>query len=393
MTAPKVSVLLLTYNHAPYVRQSLESVLAQETTFPYEVVVCDDASSDGTREIAGEIAARYPDRVVLSMRETHDGMEGTIENFARSLGKCRGEYVATIDGDDYWTDPSKLQRQADLLDARPACVMCFHNCMVEYDDATRAPWELCSLEGRDNLTTEDLLESGVVQTSTMMMRRAFFAGIDAPPELMGDWYTSLLASLEAPVGYVDRVMSVYRQHTSGVWSPMSRGDQWADCVAFYDEVRGRLPARFGEQIDRLVCARSYLAAREYERAGDLVAAQRHDERAARGRLSDGEWEALDALVRGRAGSIEALPNPAPSSARTPGLTSVELRWTSSAESVEVRLGAPDGRLVSRTSGDGETKTGEWVTDGMLFYLQDVSGGRPLTIANTLGVARVRVRER
>ncbi len=132
---PKVSVLVTTYNDERYIRAALEGVLAQDTTFPIEVVI-DGASTDGTQSIIEEFATRYPDQVHLSCRDLNSGDD--IENFLLALEMCQGEYIATLDGDDYWTDAGKLQRQADFLDARPYYPMCFHNCKIEF-------WE----EGRE----------------------------------------------------------------------------------------------------------------------------------------------------------------------------------------------------------------------------------------------------
>ena len=167
---PKVSVLVTTYNHERYVRTALESVFAQETGFPTEVVVCDDGSTDGTPTILREFVALHPGRMRLSCRVSNAGDKG-LANFLSGLELCRGEYIATMDGDDYWIDARKLQRQSDFLDAHPHYSMCFHNCRVEYDDARSEPWETARFLPRDTVTTEDLLQHAMGQMSTIVMRR------------------------------------------------------------------------------------------------------------------------------------------------------------------------------------------------------------------------------
>lgn len=109
-----VSVGILTYNQAQYIRQCLDSVLMQEVDFDYEIVVGDDASSDGTQEILREYATRYPDKFVLLLGENNEGIS---MNYKKVLSACKGEYIALCEGDDYWTDPHKLQIQLDFLES------------------------------------------------------------------------------------------------------------------------------------------------------------------------------------------------------------------------------------------------------------------------------------
>ena len=121
--SPKVSVVMLTYNHEKFIAQAIESVLIQRTNFPIELVVGEDCSTDGTREIVRRYAAARPDIIRLVF---HEKNVGAYENGQDVLAACQGEYIALLEGDDYWTSPDKLQRQADYLDAQPACALCFH---------------------------------------------------------------------------------------------------------------------------------------------------------------------------------------------------------------------------------------------------------------------------
>ncbi len=183
---PKVSVLVITYNHERYIKAALEGVFAQETTFPIEVVISDDASTDGTRSIVGEFAARYPDQVRLSFREKNCG-DGGNENFLLGLEMCRGEYIATLDGDDYWTDIGKLQRQADLLDARSDYPLYFHNCKVEYENGDREPWEMVHRPfPMESVTTRDLLKDAMVQALSLKGQPAWLEPYCAGYGLTGD---------------------------------------------------------------------------------------------------------------------------------------------------------------------------------------------------------------
>src|SRR4051794_38896574 len=113
----------MTYNHAPYIAQALESALAQTLSAPFEILVSEDCSTDGTREIVLRYADRDPRiRLLLS----HSNLRSN-EVVARGLRAARGRYVALLDGDDYWTSPTKLQAQVEFLEARPGFSICFHD--------------------------------------------------------------------------------------------------------------------------------------------------------------------------------------------------------------------------------------------------------------------------
>lgn len=121
--SPLVSVVTITYNHAPYIAKCIEGVLMQRVNFPMEFIIADDCSTDGTREICEEYAAKYPDLIhVLSSA----GNVGAVENEQRAFWGARGKYIATCEGDDYWTDPLKLQRQVEFLETHPDFSVCFH---------------------------------------------------------------------------------------------------------------------------------------------------------------------------------------------------------------------------------------------------------------------------
>ena len=119
---PLVSVCMTAYNHAPYIGRAIEGVLSQRTTFAVELVLSDDCSTDGTGAICRDYAARYPDRIRLLTGDVNVGMRA---NYRRTIEACRGRYVAMCDGDDWWSDPRKLQMQADLLESDPSCGMCY----------------------------------------------------------------------------------------------------------------------------------------------------------------------------------------------------------------------------------------------------------------------------
>jgi glycosyltransferase involved in cell wall biosynthesis len=448
----KVSALVTCFNHERYIRAALESVLAQKTSFPFEIVICDDGSSDGTRAILAEFKARRPERIRLLLPETNLGLGG-VEIYMRGIEMCRGRYVALLDGDDCWTDPDKLQKQADFLDARPDCPMCFHNSEVRYEDGIRSSWPLYGAPLKERLNIEALFEVSSIHNSTVMFRpevasdyREWCEVMD--PRGLNDWTAAVVGARRGPLGYLDRVMAIYRQTPTGVWAGLHTSGQLEQVIHRYEEMDRFLGGQYHEAIERAVCARSYEAALEFERQGDLESAGPHLARCLTGRpewlenyvgasgigrdefwarlsrrrglyrrqalfrlsfvtrplVARLRWLSIKAWVRLRiplrlarglsVGSIWASPNPAPGSPRSTDLAATTVHWRFQGHgAVEVRVGTPDGVLLGGAGTSGAIATGEWVRDGMMFFLQNVSGGLPLTAANTLDVVRVAIRKK
>ena len=124
MTQPLVSISMITYNHAPFIAQAIEGVLQQKTTFPFELVIGEDCSTDNTREIVSEYHKKHPDifRVIAS-----DKNIGATRNSLRTLKACQGKYIAYCEGDDYWHHPYKLQKQVDYLESHQECGLVYWN--------------------------------------------------------------------------------------------------------------------------------------------------------------------------------------------------------------------------------------------------------------------------
>ncbi|MBP5322509.1 MAG: glycosyltransferase [Bacteroidaceae bacterium] len=123
--SPLVSVVTITYNHAPYIAKCIEGVVMQQVDFPMEFIIAEDCSTDGTRAICEEYAAKYPDLIRLITSERNVGYN---PNELRAMRAARGKYIAYCEGDDYWTEPQKLQRQVDFLESHPDYSVCFHRC-------------------------------------------------------------------------------------------------------------------------------------------------------------------------------------------------------------------------------------------------------------------------
>lgn len=128
MNTPLVSVCCITYNHAQFIRKCLDGFLMQKTNFPIEILIHDDCSTDGTTEIIREYEAKYPDLIFPLYEEENQYQQGkAAEIDFYNYRRARGKYIAYCEGDDYWTDPLKLQKQVDFMEANPEYSVCFHS--------------------------------------------------------------------------------------------------------------------------------------------------------------------------------------------------------------------------------------------------------------------------
>lgn len=216
---PRVSVGIITYNHARFLGQAIESVLAQRTDFAYEIVIGDDGSTDGTREIALAYQRRYPDRIRVITSPANVGIQ---RNAKRVVDACRGDYVAALEGDDYWIDDRKLQLQVERLDREPDAIICGARAEI-WKDGDAAPHGIAPRERSDELSTYGIHELFTGQwwfrTCTKMWPRRMIEAI--PARYQGDWEGLLWLIARHPSGkvcFLDRVVAVYREHAGGVWS-------------------------------------------------------------------------------------------------------------------------------------------------------------------------------
>src|SRR6185312_7655388 len=163
----KVSVFMITYNHENYIRQAIESIVGQVAGVRFELVIGEDCSKDNTRAICAEYSVKYPDLVRLLPSDRNYGPMG---NTVRTLAACTGEYVAMCEGDDYWIDNLKLQKQVDFLDSHPDYSMCFTDVELVSEIAVSQP--LFPAFTKDTYEIQDLILSpqNLVPTPTLLFR-------------------------------------------------------------------------------------------------------------------------------------------------------------------------------------------------------------------------------
>jgi glycosyltransferase involved in cell wall biosynthesis len=249
-----VSVAIITYNQAKFIKKAIESALNQETNFTYEILVGDDFSSDGTREIIAEYAQRYPDKVVAVLHPKNLGQNGLF-NTLETYKKARGKYIAVFDGDDYWTDSHKLQRQVDFLEKNLDFSSCFHNATITYEDGTPAH-PLNPDDQKTVIEQEDLIgveEVWFMATSSVMFRNVITHYPDwFKKSISGDIPRYILLAKLGKIGYLPYLMSVYRKNAGG----SSFTDNYSDArflknrIAMYQGIDQELGYRFHATLRR-----------------------------------------------------------------------------------------------------------------------------------------------
>lgn len=217
---PKVSVLCTTYNHEKYIRDTLEGFCSQRTTFDVEFLIGDDQSTDDTSEIIRRYA-REDSRIVPIIRERNIGAGN---NFAELVTRAQGEYVAICEGDDYWTDSAKLQKQADFLDENPECSIVFHPVVVVHEGNDIENF-LSPEEFHYAQDAHAIVRGNFIQTTSVMYRWRFLGGMPSnynAQVVPADWFLHMLHAEFGKTGFVPDAMAVYRKHASGMWAQCSR---------------------------------------------------------------------------------------------------------------------------------------------------------------------------
>jgi glycosyltransferase involved in cell wall biosynthesis len=235
---PKVSVCITTYNHEKYIAEALESALMQETDFPVEIIVGEDDSSDGTREICKRYKERFPERIRLFLNSREDviyieGLATGRANMINLLAKARGECIAMLEGDDYWTESQKLALQVDVLDSRSDLSFCFHRAWVlDEESGNKRPFhdQFFAPPSKSEGSAEDLFFQWFVPSASLFFRRSMLP--DFPDwylnSISGDHGLQLLLATRGNFVMIDRYMSIYRRHEGGLSNRLGKvhGGNW-----------------------------------------------------------------------------------------------------------------------------------------------------------------------
>lgn len=208
----KVSVCMITYNHETYISDAIEGVLMQKTNFPIELIIGEDCSTDNTRNICIEYQQKYPDIIKLRLPEKNLGV---MPNFIETLSAGSGKYIALCEGDDYWTDPLKLQKQVDFMEMNDALSFCFHNATVYFVDNNLTVDFNEKMKSGIRSTNDILLNEWFIPTASVLLRSSML------PNPFPKWYyevyngdygLELLLSIKGKFYYFNDKMSVYQRN-------------------------------------------------------------------------------------------------------------------------------------------------------------------------------------
>ncbi|MCH2143431.1 MAG: glycosyltransferase [Phycisphaerales bacterium] len=270
---PLVSICVMTYNHEKYIGQCLNSIVSQETDFPFEICIGEDESSDSTRSICQEYAKQYPDLIRLFLHSRSDviyvkGRPTAQSNFSNTMQKARAKYMVLCDGDDYWSDPSKLQKQLDFLELHQDFSGCFHR-ISKVDEHGAVITSDCGPppQNLDRYTQSHFLKfGGFAPLFSVMFRNKYQEGL--PHWFMEIEYVDLPLHINntqwGDYGFIDELMGCYRIHRGGMsngahrsrvvsmainsYKVMRRNLHIHDAIAFKRGLRALYVSRFAELI-------------------------------------------------------------------------------------------------------------------------------------------------
>lgn len=221
-----VSICCITYNQASYIRDALDGFIKQNTDFGYEVLIHDDASDDGTAEIIREYAERYPN-LIYPILQTENQYSKGLTNISGTFNfpRARGKYIAMCEGDDYWTDADKLQKQVDYMEAHPDCSLCFHSAKVEVLGRAVTERQMRPYRGDRNVLSEEIIDKTSGYPTASLMFRAEMVKqlpefyVQAP---IADIPLQLMAAARGWAHYMDSPMCVYRLGGAASWTTLMK---------------------------------------------------------------------------------------------------------------------------------------------------------------------------
>jgi glycosyltransferase involved in cell wall biosynthesis len=293
----KLSVAVVTYNHEFFIRQAIESALAQHVKFEYEIVVANDCSTDGTAAIVENLCREHPNRIVAVSQERNVGM---MRNLCAALAACRGEYIALLEGDDYWTCPDKLQRQVDFLERHPDYAICCHRVHTT-DEMGEGRNEIWPLHDAGSYLMQDLiLENFIPNCSAVIYRSACIAAF---PDWFFDfefcdWPLHILVARSGKIELCDEVMSNYRLHPRSLYSFRQGASRKKILVPMFKALDRHLDLQYTDLISQAIASFYFDMAIIERLRGDRLSTSEYLQAAiGGGKLrTAGRWRALRALL-------------------------------------------------------------------------------------------------
>ena len=222
METPLVSVSLVAYNASAYIKDAIEGCLMQQTSFPFEIIIHDDASQDQTPQIILDYASNFPDKIIPIIQTVNQFSQGHEINAKINIPKARGKYIAFLEADDYWIDPLKLEKQVDFMEKHPEVSMCF-TATKHIESSSSNMVAIKRYRDHDSVcSVEDVIlkGGGLLDMGSAVVRRSIYENVP-------DWYhysqiwdnsVPLLALTYGEIQYLNEITAVYRVNVPGSWT-------------------------------------------------------------------------------------------------------------------------------------------------------------------------------
>ena len=231
-----VSVIMITYGHEKFIEEAINGVLMQKCDFEVELIIANDCSPDKTDEIVRKVINNHPKSSWIKYIK-HDKNIGMMPNFIFALQECKCEYIAMCEGDDYWTDPLKLQKQVDFLANNSDYVLCFHKVNILQDGNINGYTTVPKVP--ETTTIYDLAKGNYMHTCSVLYRNNLFAELPVYFKVapVGDYFLHLLNARYGAIKYIDEIMGIYRLHATSVWSSKTQKEQELLWVPFLENIK------------------------------------------------------------------------------------------------------------------------------------------------------------
>ena len=262
---PLVSILMITFNQEKFIAQAIESVLMQRVNFKYEIVIGEDYSTDRTRDIVLEYQEKYSDRIKLLLQGKNAGMH---KNFVDTYYACMGKYIALLEGDDYWTDPYKLQKQVDFLEKNPDFAICFHNMQIIYEDEPHLN-RISNIKQKEITNIKTLARGNYVYTASCIFRKNFSKIPDWFYQCpVGDYPLHLLNAQYGKIKFINEIMGVYRIHQEGIWENEHFSYRIEEWIKMLEILRSKFDRKVNKILNNSLYDFSFKLAKYYLRNGN-----------------------------------------------------------------------------------------------------------------------------
>lgn len=271
---PLVAVWMVTYNHEKYISTAIDSIVHQKTNFPIRLYIGEDCSSDSTRSICIEYANKFPELITLILQETNKGGQRNAQDVYEACFASKAKYIALCEGDDYWTDPLKLQKQVDFLESNTDYAICFHAVKIRDESRNKFHHDFFTPEVTETTSILDLAKKGnYIHTPSVLFRNPGTLPEYFKELPIGDYPLYLFNAQKGKIFKMNAEMAVYRLHNAGYWSTQETTVKQEKAIDYIGRLQAtyaddpNLITAFNEQLARLHAhlANSYLSTKNKEK--------------------------------------------------------------------------------------------------------------------------------